>query len=128
MPILIPPVAPTGAFHDGVRRWRANDIWRFMTFNKGQSIVLRNGVWGLEETVAMDGAQEFYLGGHVSTISQAKADELTAAGFGAYIFPDHEGGPGFEGYGEGGFGAGPYGDPSEEAFGFGGYGSGPYGD
>ena len=32
-------------------------------------------------------AQVVYLGGHVHTITQAEADALTAAGYGAYIQP-----------------------------------------
>lgn len=108
MPILIPPGQPTGAFHDGKRRWNGSDLWRFYGFSQGLAIVKIDGQWTTATVVNLDLVEEFYQGGMRHVIDGAKAAELTLAGFGAYISPDdgtHED----LGYGEGGYGSGMYG-------------------
>jgi hypothetical protein len=114
MPRLNPPSINSGYFGDGKFRIDYSDLWNYYTFPQGQAIVKRNGAWVLEPAVALDGAQEYFLGGYQHTITDAKAAELTAAGFGAYISPDEstpvppdEDPPGF---GEGGFGEGGFGE------------------
>jgi hypothetical protein len=88
MPILKPPSQETGYFGDGIFRMDYSDLWNYYTFPQGQAIVKWQGVWSLKSSVSPDFADEYYLGGYTYTITQAKADELTLAGFGAYIFPD----------------------------------------
>jgi len=48
------------------------------------------GEWRVSESVTVEdqrAAVVYYGGGHVHVISEEEADELTAAGFGAYITP-----------------------------------------
>lgn len=110
MPTLIPPKQATGAFSDGIVRGRAEDLWRFYGFDQGIALVKRNGSWTTATVVNQDLDDEYYQGGMVHIIDQAKADELTAAGFGAYI--DATPGdptPTSSAYGSGPYGSGPYG-------------------
>jgi hypothetical protein len=106
MPILNPPYTPTGAFHDGIRRYNHSDLWRFYGFNQGLAIVKINGVWTTAYTVDLGRVEEFYQGGMVHEISVEKANELTEAGFGEYIDWQNYDPPG---YGKGPYGAGRYG-------------------
>lgn len=104
MPILTPPSAETGTYGD-------RGLWRFFTFAEGLAIVKTNGAWSLESVVLVDDAEEFYFGGMTHVISDATADELTNAGFGAYITGETDPNPPDDppGYGEGGYGEGAYG-------------------
>lgn len=103
MAVLIPPGAPTGAFSDGKIRGNASDLWRFYGFSQGLALVKSAGIWTLQPTVVIDEAEAFFQGGMAHVIDSATVDELTAAGFGAYIKPaDNE-------YGGGPYGAGAYG-------------------
>lgn len=112
MPLLKPPTLNTGTFGDGRWRNRNSDLWNYFTFPQGQAVVKRDGVWRLESVVYLESDPEFYLGGVHHQISEEKAAELTAAGFGEYIFPDPPVDPGEDdpGFGEGGFGDGPFGE------------------
>lgn len=103
MPTLHPPSANTGTYgHRG--------LWRFYTFPEGLALVKIDGTWTIENCVNVDIADEFYLGGYEHMISDAKAAELFAAGFGEYITYG-DGGPADElGYGDGAYGSGAYGD------------------
>lgn len=130
MPVLTPPSEMTGAFGDPEVHGDARDLWRFYSFPKGLAIVLRDGVWSTEATVVVDDVQEYYLGGHIHDISDDKAAELIAAGFGDYIT-----GYGGIGYGFGPYGSGPYGGTAVPGggstagsnYGDGSYGSGSFG-
>lgn len=103
------------------------DIFNFFFFQRGLAIVKRDGVWQVVPSVDSNTDSPYFTGATVHPISDALAAEITAAGLGQYITSDPIPDDG-DLYGEGGFGEGPYGDPSDEAFGFGGFGSGEYGE
>lgn len=111
MPILTPPYAMTGTYSDGKVRRTRQDLWQYFTYAQGQAIVKRDGKWQATLVAVPDIDTEIFLGGYQHVITQAKADELTLAGFGAYIGPDipdpFVDPPGF---GEGSYGTGEYGD------------------
>jgi hypothetical protein len=57
---------------------------------RGISVLRLNGVYSsfrYPSQVQTDIAEEFYLGGTTTLITQQTADELTAQGYGAYITP-----------------------------------------
>jgi len=113
MPKLTPPYEMTGTYGDGVVRHQRSDLLNYFTYPEGRAIVKRNGAWELTPVADPDTDTEIFLGGYGGhTITDAKAAELTAAGFGAYISPD-ESTPvptDPDGFGEGGFGEGGFGD------------------
>ena len=54
----------------------------------GQTLIKENGTWTATSYPSQErlaAAQDYLLGGHIHTVAQAVADELTADGFGAYV-------------------------------------------
>lgn len=110
MPLLMLPSEPLCAWSDGVWRGRHSDFWNHLpAYGQALALVKFNGVWTLESLVSEDFADFYLLGGYNHIISQELADELTAAGFGQYIFPDDTPPDDLLGFGEGGFGEGGFG-------------------
>ena len=62
-------------------------MWRYR-IPRADTIIMTNGVTTQQRTFEVSeltAADHFYVGGHVYTISQTERDQLTAAGYGAYI-------------------------------------------
>lgn len=78
------PLAPPGTGGLEERLFR-----HYRPLKKGLTVIQRaDGSWVTKEyplQEELDAALRYYLGGHVYTISQAEADALTAAGYGALI-------------------------------------------
>lgn len=56
----------------------------------GLCVYRLGGVWYSQRAPTPEqwaAADRSYLGGHVHTVSQAEADDLTAGGYGAYLTP-----------------------------------------
>jgi hypothetical protein len=76
--------APTYRYKLG----RPNDLW-FVSYPKGKTVIKRNGVWSTVITPQDSFLQECeraLRGGYEEPITDAEAVELTAAGYGDYIF------------------------------------------
>lgn len=78
------PLAPPGTGGVAARLFR-----HYRALKKGVTVIQRqDGIFYLKEYPTqeeLDAALLYYLGGHVYTISQAEADDLTAAGYGSLI-------------------------------------------
>jgi len=107
-------------------------FWGRFTIEVGQSVVRVGGLLVLHpyplnsELLPLTEGVDYFLGGRTYTVSDETAAELVAAGFTVGDVPPVEDDDGF---GEGGFGSGPFGDPNPDApgFGEGEFGEGGYG-
>lgn len=65
-------------------------LWRYYTLDEGYTLVKRDGFYHTYIAPGDDelaGADAVYLGGHITIVSPQEASELTAAGYGAFLFP-----------------------------------------
>jgi len=90
MPTFQPPTANrTPLAPPGTRGLERRLFRHYRALKKGITVIQRaDGSWITKEypnQTELDTAKRYYLGGHVYTVTQAEADILTAAGFGAYL-------------------------------------------
>lgn len=67
---------------------RPNDLW-FVSYQKGKTVVKRDGVWSTVITPQdsfLQSCQRYLRSGYEEPITEAEAAELTAAGYGDYVF------------------------------------------
>lgn len=67
---------------------RPHDLW-FVSYPVGKTVVKRNGVWSTVISPQDSWLQECeraLRGGYEEPITEAEAAELTAAGYGDYVF------------------------------------------
>ena len=67
---------------------RPNDLW-FVSYPIGKTVVKSNGVWTTivsPQDSSLSGYQRVLRGGYDNVITSQEAAELTAAGYGDYIF------------------------------------------
>jgi hypothetical protein len=81
MPIFRGPVI---RFRPG----RPHDLW-FVSYGIGKSVVKKNGTWStimVPQDSTLADYDRVLRGGYDNVITEAEATELTAAGYGEYIF------------------------------------------
>lgn len=67
---------------------RPNDLW-FVSYPIGKTVVKSNGTWTTivsPQDSSLSGYDRVLRGGYDNVITQQEATELTAAGYGDYIF------------------------------------------
>ena len=67
---------------------RPNDLW-FVSYPIGKTVVKRNGVWSTvisPQDSFLQESERALRGGYEEPITEAEAAELTAAGYGDYVF------------------------------------------
>ncbi len=64
-------------------------LWRFFGLETGRTMIKQSGTWRLVTSPTaevLNAAEAYYRGGYQNTVDQDTADDMTADGFGAYLF------------------------------------------
>lgn len=90
MPTLIGPTYEQNVWSRHPFWGRYKDVWGITLLVKGAAVTQTTYPWQGDLWPGGDTSPDWdyvYLGGHTYKITQAQADVLIAAGYGAYVFP-----------------------------------------